>query len=146
MSLDIDAIKARADAATPGPWEAKCIHVYMGGEGQYRVGPPNRPPSFQGVVSPSDAEFFAHAREDVPALVAEVERQDEVIRINHDGADYAEQLLEQARAEVARLAAANTHLIKNADALAEKLIDLQLRLDAAEGLPVSSVEEADTDG
>jgi len=86
--LDLDAIKARADAATPGPW--------------YRVGPPwNRGAPWVNAGSedphhgrflcdldaemagvdrdddePSnevaDAEFIAHARTDVPALLARI--------------------------------------------------------------------------
>jgi len=42
-ALDLDAIRARVDAATEGPWEAS-------------------------------HEFAAHARTDIPALLAEVER------------------------------------------------------------------------
>lgn len=70
--LDLDAIKARTDAATPGPWIAggafthpwevciaahlpfvELIHTAQGG---------------------ADAEFIAHARQDVPALLAEAKR------------------------------------------------------------------------
>jgi len=87
-TLDLDAIKARADAATPGPWvaavgsgpkrrqqqvaslgvasmrgqgEAGCIAVFA----RVAVG---------GGRRADDAEFCAAARTDVPALVAEVRR------------------------------------------------------------------------
>lgn len=82
--LDLDAIKARVEAATPGPWKAD------GGEVSQHW---SRPEPWQEVVSTevscmsycyggtargverdADAEFIAHARTDVPALVAEVER------------------------------------------------------------------------
>lgn len=42
-------IKARAEAATSGPWDDGCSHAVNG-------------------------EFIAHARQDIPDLVAEVER------------------------------------------------------------------------
>ena len=83
-SLDLDAIKARAAAATEGPWEwddptisqhwsrpapwATVVDddVRCGG---YCYGGSSDP-----IKSAADGEFIAHAREDVPALVAEVER------------------------------------------------------------------------
>lgn len=56
-------IQARAEAATPGPWheEAGNVHVEHG-----------RLATIGGtyVTAVPDAEFIAHAREDVPALVA----------------------------------------------------------------------------
>ena len=70
--INIDAIRARAEAATPGPWDSDGYSVganddwvahipgYDPGEG---AGNPRREP---------DAEFIAHAREDVPALLAEL--------------------------------------------------------------------------
>lgn len=76
-ALDLDAIKARADAATEGPWMADESHVLK----------PDKPGSnWDGTVIatvPDDefglyefrnVEFMAAAREDIPALVAEVER------------------------------------------------------------------------
>lgn len=76
MSLDIEAIKARCEAATEGPWFVD------------RVGEINDPSwhiadaiRWQGWTNAlrfdedrETAEFVAHARADVPALVAEVER------------------------------------------------------------------------
>lgn len=75
---ELQAIKARAEAATPGPWTNvdedgehwKSITAIEGGD----------PLSVtmkiydEGGHSLADAEFIAHARTDVPALVAEVER------------------------------------------------------------------------
>jgi hypothetical protein len=72
---ELAAIEARADAAAKGPWV-----VSVGWE----IGPPGRPPlaaAKQRVVngrplySPAiNAQFIAYAREDVPALIAEVRR------------------------------------------------------------------------
>lgn len=75
-----DAIRERVDATTEGPWErcgrginggpssltevvtldVECMGYCYGGTGL-------------GVQNEADAEFIAHARQDVPALLAEVE-------------------------------------------------------------------------
>lgn len=61
MSIDLEAIRRRADAATPKPWKlsgdyvSDGIHVFL-------------PPTT------ADAEFIVHAREDIPKLLAEVDR------------------------------------------------------------------------
>ena len=82
--LDLEVIKARAAAATEGPWEwddptisqhwsrpepwATVVddEVNCGG---YCYGGSSSP-----IKSDADGRFIAHAREDIPALVAEVER------------------------------------------------------------------------
>lgn len=64
----LDEIKARAEAATQGPWtfDANCTlssersEILHAGE--------------TGFVASANAEFIAHAREDIPALLAEIER------------------------------------------------------------------------
>lgn len=63
---DIDAIEARADAATPGPWDVAmdCVTAPTCGEILRITGWPE--------VGDVDAEFIAHAREDVPDLLAYV--------------------------------------------------------------------------
>ncbi|MGN7133404.1 hypothetical protein ACTHQY_09035 [Rhodococcoides corynebacterioides] len=66
-ALDLDAIEARADAATVGPW------TLIGG-GEYVTGAGLLVAPDDGGVSSDDAEFIAHARTDVPVLVAEVRR------------------------------------------------------------------------
>jgi regulator of replication initiation timing len=48
-SKELDVIRKRAEAATPGPWFAEAANT-------------------------ADAEFIAHARQDVPKLLAEIER------------------------------------------------------------------------
>lgn len=97
--LDLEAIRRRAEAATPGPW------VRWEEHGEIVASPPNRevfkntPGEMRGGMGtvcefeedyddPEDAsynweanaEFVAHAREDVPALLAEVTRQRGVIQ------------------------------------------------------------------
>lgn len=75
--LDLIPIQARADLATAGPW-------YIGNA----VDPTTRwnvhqHPSCAGVadaVMPLDAEFIAAARDDVPALLAEVIKLRGIIR------------------------------------------------------------------
>lgn len=61
--LDLDAIKARYEAATEGPWDRCNTSVDASGPGRIAAH-----------VDQPDAEFIAYARTDVPALVAEVER------------------------------------------------------------------------
>jgi hypothetical protein len=80
----LDAIEKRANAATEGAWSAADEHGLMSGAmpawcvsrldavGRYR-GDVAYLPQRDGVEQP-DAEFIAHAREDVPALIAEVRR------------------------------------------------------------------------
>jgi hypothetical protein len=68
-------IAARAAAATPGPWCADGWEIYRGAEyvgGAKWIGETCRPNDTDGAVA--DAEFIAHAPEDVAALLAEVER------------------------------------------------------------------------
>jgi hypothetical protein len=83
MKLDLEAIKRRYGAATPGPWKYKwCIDKPKGQFHLYAElgGAPAKTNldviKFTGKSIPSlgNAEFIAAAREDVPALVAEVER------------------------------------------------------------------------
>ena len=91
--IDLDAIKARAAAATKGPWIAEPEDA---GENHYtpaRVWAVTESDYWSSDVSemqlaaggPNDMEFIAAARSDVPALVAEVERlraeQSEVLAV-----------------------------------------------------------------
>jgi hypothetical protein len=67
---ELKAIEARANAATPGPW-----HLAITGDDD-----PDRANIEAGAIdvcdnpTNDDATFIAHARTDVPALVAEVRR------------------------------------------------------------------------
>lgn len=74
--LDLDAIEARATAATPGPWghglgydqDDPGAYVYQ----DFGVG--NVVATGRDPIAPPDVEFIAHARVDVPALITEVRR------------------------------------------------------------------------
>ena len=86
-TIDLEAIKARAEAATPGPW----WHEWVDGDDWWAVyGQPTGDmvcPEVCTMWSSDDAAYIATAREDVPALVAEIERltgeptEDEVDRV-----------------------------------------------------------------
>jgi hypothetical protein len=65
---ELAAVKARCDAATPGPWQSEYDNCGNGGFSEWwNVG--------SGLMNEeADAAFIAHAREDVPALLAEIGR------------------------------------------------------------------------
>jgi len=77
--LDLDAIEARAKAATPGPWNyehdtelekgCRCGSCLEPIDGRMIVESRKH-----DMVAVADARFIAHAREDVPALIAELRR------------------------------------------------------------------------
>lgn len=75
---DLAAIRERAEAATVGPWEA--TRARGGSRLLSCVIAPDDPTGDDRAsavtldVLPADAEFIAHARTDVPRLLAEVER------------------------------------------------------------------------
>lgn len=72
---DLDEIQARADAATEGPWRALTTgrtggdHWYICDEGEAIASVASQD-GFNEDQREPDAEFIAHAREDVPKLVA----------------------------------------------------------------------------
>jgi hypothetical protein len=77
MPVDTKPILARAEAATPGPWipgldEGVVFKRISDRHYATIISPGDAPDDHQ--PRSSDVEFIAHAREDVPALVAEVER------------------------------------------------------------------------
>ena len=89
MSLDLEAIKARCEAATPGPWAvANIAPGWAEDENDWCVVPGVVESCGSDMCGPvvrsADAAFIASARTDVPALVAEVERlreeRDDLIR------------------------------------------------------------------
>jgi hypothetical protein len=89
--LDLDAIEARAEAAMPGdhwfadlePEDQRCCAAFTSYEVWAAQDPDEE--SNNGVVTEFgckkvDAEFIAHARTDVPALVAELRAAREVVK------------------------------------------------------------------
>lgn len=85
-ALDLDAIEAREKATTPGPWvhdetDGIGCDVWTQGEtvmgGTVHTTDDGYP---RGDYNPvEDALFIAHAKQDIPALVAEVRRLREVL-------------------------------------------------------------------
>lgn len=81
MTLDIKAIRERAEKATEGPWVA-VSSVAEGGDPSDTYFIKAQPhPAMRGftkdvamVEGPDLADFIAHARADIPALLAEVDR------------------------------------------------------------------------
>jgi len=84
---DLDAIEARAQAATEGPWKAQNLERDHGHCGIYWVSV-DRPDEIKTVAEVdanddgveaiwrmADAEFIANARTDVPALIAVAREQ-----------------------------------------------------------------------
>lgn len=68
MNQRIGEIRARCEAATPGPWKQY---------NDWEVITPSKIQSVAHTFNPNannDAEFIAHVREDVPYLLSEVER------------------------------------------------------------------------
>ena len=114
--LDLEVIKALEAGASPGPWEAKAYRVYVGDRsmGDRIVAAcwrPWGPVTGSGSIE-ADAEFIAHAREDVPALLEAVERlRDMVVDAQTEA--------EMQAAEVKRLQAVNGELVRHLQLAAE---------------------------
>jgi hypothetical protein len=84
--LNLDAIQARCDAATPGPWVVNTKEWTDGGAPltERTIGLPgldataricdnsNRAGDVRTIYAKANAAFIAHARTDVPVLLAEV--------------------------------------------------------------------------
>ena len=78
MSIDLEAIEARAKAAAPGPWSQKpnpfaCAPEITNGERD--IAKVLLWMGSEDCEAFKNADFIAHAREDIPALLAEVRRQ-----------------------------------------------------------------------
>lgn len=71
----LSEIRARCEAATPGPWEAKTNrHPQCNGEPWGWISGATGRITWSGNLGKTNAAFIAHAREDIPYLLAEVER------------------------------------------------------------------------
>jgi hypothetical protein len=66
---ELKVIRERCEKATPGPWRAdgRYIETIEGAEEEMAI-------YDEGGHDELDAEFIAHAREDVPRLLEEIER------------------------------------------------------------------------
>ena len=74
---ELAAIRARCDAATPGPWWDESGTIHAPAWAQWMPPGSTCHPAYtfgsNGIDCAADADFIAHAREDIPALVAEIE-------------------------------------------------------------------------
>ena len=86
MSLDLDAIEARAAAATPGPWDSPDASKYPDNAEELHISN-----WCLSMSTSEDAQFIAHSRTDIPALTARVREteadliheRNEVTRVIH---------------------------------------------------------------
>lgn len=81
--IDLDAIQARADGATEGPWKYRDIigenhNVCVNAHNIAACGAGDLDPEYgdRDQQAARNAEFIAHARTDVPALIAAVRERD----------------------------------------------------------------------
>lgn len=86
MNDRIEEIKARCEVTTPGRWKWEA-DILLTSDPTHLVLKPYYDDDDYTIticVMPEDAEFIAHAREDIPFLLAEIERltaeRDEAIR------------------------------------------------------------------
>jgi hypothetical protein len=76
-AAELQAIRARSDAATPGPWRSYIEgRDHSSGSDFIMTGAPDARGNDIEVTgaTKADQDFIAHARQDVPRLLAEVER------------------------------------------------------------------------
>ena len=113
---ELDALKALADAATPGPWEE------VAESGEWWITGPDIDNDFvidtTNGTKQADCDFIAATRAAVPALIAEVERLQAAWSAEHDAYIRAD--------EQARMAK------RDADELRGEVRELQNRLSAAD--------------
>jgi len=101
-------IEARTAAASPAPWWHVTEMLWVGGEfaeGAHQVENPDgagaiastvRTPDGPRGLAPADAGFIAHARQDVPDLLAAVRRLREELRRAEDRLDHFEKIVDDA--------------------------------------------------
>jgi hypothetical protein len=89
---ELEAIRKRAEAATEGPWYSEDNSVvYSEKVVDRKYGEPVEVADTSCGPDIGNAEFIAHAREDVPKLLAEVERlRDALEDIADTGESYHE--------------------------------------------------------
>ena len=105
--MNLDAIEARAKAATPGPWR---VTLDFGDPGEIH-GPDGEIDLYVFYDGPQityDGEFITHAREDIPALTAEVRRlkaqlETEILRRDSLG-ETLDNVVADHKRDIARLA------------------------------------------
>lgn len=114
--MNIAEIRARCEAATPGRW----IYTLMtskksrrGGSTWYKVVGGKLLESICHYLSKSDAEFIAHARTDIPDMLAEIDRLTAALAAMTAERDAAQKRAEAAERDLASVAMCAT--CKHAD-------------------------------
>ena len=115
---ELAALKALADAATPGPWEevAESGEWWITSASEVTASLYVIPDT--GLMNQADVDFIAASRAAVPALIAEVERLQAAWGAEHDAAIRADEQARMAEREV--------------DELRSDVRELQDRLSAAD--------------
>lgn len=110
---ELQAIKEREEMASSGPWK-----LTIARDGNFAISNEGSPEYVATYLYERDAEFIAAARQDIPKLVAEVERLQSVLfheRVDADHAathiDYLQSEIERLQAEVHEHSAHNGQLI-----------------------------------
>ena len=100
---ELAALKALADAATPGPWE----EVAESGEWWITSASDETASLYvipdTGLMNQADVDFIAASRTAVPALLAEVERLQVAWSAEHDAYIRADEQARMAKREAERL-------------------------------------------
>lgn len=132
----LSEIRARCDAATPGPWD-------IGGIRKNLIQTANAPfcevctvrggSSFQEIdgQQKSNAAFIAHAREDIPYLLSEIERLKQANKISEDAWDGC--ALDAAEAQIAVLTARAEKAEAERDTYRAALEALHINVDLLKG-------------
>lgn len=112
----LDEIRARADAATSGPWtrRSRDADERDGALGHEIVGPPM--PQLRGQFErKADADFIAHAREDVPYLLEHIAYLEGEAAHWMDATGAADQRVAELEAEIAEPRHMNLYVGKDPD-------------------------------
>ena len=100
--MNIERIKAREQKATPGPWN-RIEHKH----GRIYVGTNEKPIAdicnLYHTESEANLAFIAHARTDIPELIAEVERLTGKVRYVDNKYQHYRRLSEKAEQQIATL-------------------------------------------
>ena len=132
--LDLDAIRARCDAATRGPWtydEAGYVDVGLPRSRSIAIG------IEIDATAKSDGDFIAHARTDIPALLAHIEELAERALTAEERLEQRTRERDEARAQLAAIGTGapcdgHRHCCADRRRLAEELLRVRAERDNAQ--------------
>lgn len=110
MKQQLDQIRARLNAASPGPWEVNGDHFYVCSVGNSNIDGKDYDVCMNGYAArdgansdaKTDADFIAHAPTDIARLLKAIERLREQRDANYDG-PLPDQAAERADQEIKRI-------------------------------------------